>query len=48
MVFRPTVAFRIEAVRLALTSGLPRKQVAADLVTCSHQIGPFKAGIFHL
>ena len=26
----PTPAFRAEAVRVALTSGLPRKQVAAD------------------
>ena len=28
---RPTEEFRAEAVRIALTSGLPRKQVAADL-----------------
>lgn len=28
---RPTDEFRAEAVRIALTSGLPRKQVAADL-----------------
>ena len=27
---RPTDEFRAEAVRVALTSGLPRKQVAAD------------------
>lgn len=27
---RPTEEFRAEAVRVALTSGLPRKQVAAD------------------
>ena len=27
---RPTAEFRAEAVRVALTSGLPRKQVAAD------------------
>lgn len=27
---RPTGEFRVEAVRVALTSGLPRKQVAAD------------------
>ena len=27
---RPTEEFRSEAVRVALTSGLPRKQVAAD------------------
>ena len=26
----PTPAFRAEAVRVALTSGLPRKQIAAD------------------
>ena len=26
-----TAAFRAEAVRIALTSGLPRKQVASDL-----------------
>lgn len=31
MAFRPSEEFRAEAVRLALTSGLPRKQVAADL-----------------
>lgn len=31
MAFRPTEEFRAEAVRVALTSGLPRKQVAADL-----------------
>lgn len=27
---RPTAEFRSEAVRVALTSGLPRRQVAAD------------------
>lgn len=27
---RPTEEYRAEAVRVALTSGLPRKQVAAD------------------
>jgi len=31
MASRPTEEFRAEAVRVALTSGLPRKQVAADL-----------------
>ena len=31
MAFRPTDEFRAESVRLALTSGLPGKQVAADL-----------------
>ena len=30
MASRPTEEFRAEAVRVALTSGLPRKQVAAD------------------
>jgi len=30
MASRPTEEFRVEAVRVALTSGLPRKQVAAD------------------
>ncbi|OIQ33328.1 MAG: transposase [Alphaproteobacteria bacterium MedPE-SWcel] len=30
MALRPTEEFRAEAVRVALTSGLPRKQVAAD------------------
>ena len=30
MASRPTEDFRAEAVRVALTSGLPRKQVAAD------------------
>jgi len=30
MASRPTQEFRSEAVRVALTSGLPRKQVAAD------------------
>ncbi len=30
MASRPTGGFRAEAVRVALTSGLPRKQVAAD------------------
>ena len=30
MASKPTPAFRAEAVRVALTSGLPRKQVAAD------------------
>jgi transposase len=30
MAQKPTPEFRAEAVRLALTSGLPRKQVAAD------------------
>lgn len=30
MASRPTEEFRAEVVRLALTSGLPRKQVAAD------------------
>ncbi|SHK25272.1 transposase [Ruegeria lacuscaerulensis ITI-1157] len=30
MASKPTPEFRAEAVRLALTSGLPRKQVAAD------------------
>jgi len=30
MASRPTEEFRAEAVRIALTSGLPRKQVAAD------------------
>lgn len=30
MASRPTEEFRSEAVRVALTSGLPRKQVAAD------------------
>ncbi len=30
MASRPTGEFRAEAVRVALTSGLPRKQVAAD------------------
>jgi transposase len=30
MASNPTPAFRAEAVRVALTSGLPRKQVAAD------------------
>ncbi len=32
MASRPTEEFRAEAVRVALTSGLPRKQVAADFV----------------
>ena len=30
MASKPTREFRAEAVRVALTSGLPRKQVAAD------------------
>lgn len=30
MASRPTEGFRAEAVRVALTSGLPRKQVATD------------------
>lgn len=30
MASRPTEEFRAEAVRVALTSGLPRRQVAAD------------------
>ena len=30
MASRPTEEFRAEAVRVALTSGLPRKQVAAE------------------
>lgn len=30
MASRPTEEFRTEADRVALTSGLPRKQVAAD------------------
>ena len=30
MASRPTEEFRAEAVRVTLTSGLPRKQVAAD------------------
>jgi len=30
MASRPTEEFRAEAVRVALTSGLPRKQVASD------------------
>ncbi|NBB97212.1 MAG: transposase [Alphaproteobacteria bacterium] len=30
MASKPTPAFRADAVRVALTSGLPRKQVAAD------------------
>lgn len=30
MASRPTGEFRAEAVRVALTSGLPRKQVASD------------------
>lgn len=30
MASRPTEEFRAEAVRVASTSGLPRKQVAAD------------------
>ncbi len=30
MASRPTEEFRAEAVRIALTSGLPRKQVATD------------------
>lgn len=30
MASRPTEEFRAEAVRVALTSGLPRKQVATD------------------
>jgi transposase len=30
MATRPTEEFRTEAVRVALTSGLPRKQVASD------------------
>jgi len=30
MASRPTEEFRAEAVRIALTSGLPRRQVAAD------------------
>ncbi len=30
MASNPTPEFRAEAVRVALTSGLPRKQVAAD------------------
>ncbi len=30
MALRPTEEFRAEAERVALTSGLPRKQVAAD------------------
>jgi len=30
MASKPTPEFRAEAVRVALTSGLPRKQVAAD------------------
>ena len=30
MASKPPPAFRAEAVRLGLTSGLPRKQVAAD------------------
>lgn len=30
MAQKPTPEFRAEAVRIALTSGLPRKQVAAD------------------
>ena len=30
MASRPTEEFRSEAVRVALTSGLPRKQVAAE------------------
>ena len=30
MAQKPTPEFRAEAVRLALTSGLPRKQVASD------------------
>ena len=30
MAQQPTPEFRAEAVRVALTSGLPRKQVAAD------------------
>lgn len=30
MASRPTQEFRAEAVRVALTSGLPRKQVASD------------------
>lgn len=31
MTNKPTAEFKREAVRIALTSGLPRKQVAADL-----------------
>ncbi|MGF1461819.1 MAG: transposase, partial [Maricaulaceae bacterium] len=30
MTSKPTPEFRAEAVRVALTSGLPRRQVAAD------------------
>ena len=30
MASRPTLEFRAESVRVALTSGLPRKQVATD------------------
>ena len=30
MASKPTREFRAEAVRVALTSGLPRQQVAAD------------------
>ena len=30
MAFKPSPEFRAEAARVALTSGLPRKQVAAD------------------
>lgn len=33
MAQNPTPEFRAEAVRIALTSGLPRKQVASDLGT---------------
>ena len=31
MASKPTAEFRAEAVRIALTSGLSRRQVAADL-----------------
>lgn len=30
MAHKPALEFRAEAVRVALTSGLPRKQVATD------------------
>ena len=34
MASKPTPEFRAEAVGVALTSGLPRKQVAADFGIC--------------
>ena len=34
MASNPTPEFRAEAVRVSLTSGLPRKQVAADFGVC--------------